>query len=62
MTPQPIPCDNESAFQRVAIDLADRSYGILIGSGLLDNEASYAGLPRSATALIVTNTDRKSVV
>jgi 3-dehydroquinate synthase len=56
MTPQPIPCDNESAFQRVAIDLADRSYGILIGSGLLDNEASYAGLPRSATALIVTNT------
>ena len=56
MTPQPIPCDNASAFQRVAIDLADRSYGILIGSGLLSDEASYAGLPQAATALIVTNT------
>ena len=56
MTPQPIPCDNASAFQQVDIDLADRSYGILIGSSLLSNEASYAGLPRAATALIVTNT------
>ncbi len=56
MTPQPIPCDNASTFQQVDIDLADRSYGILIGSGLLDNAESYAGLPQAAAALIVTNT------
>jgi 3-dehydroquinate synthase len=56
MTPQSIPCDNTSTFQQVDIDLADRSYRILIGSGLLDNAESYAGLPQAATALIVTNT------
>ena len=56
MTPQSIPCVNTSTFQQVDIDLADRSYGILIGSGLLDSEESYAGLPQAATALIVTNT------
>jgi 3-dehydroquinate synthase len=56
MTPQSIPCDNASTFQQVDIDLADRSYGILIGSGLLDSAESYAGLPQAATALIVTNT------
>ncbi len=55
MTPQSIPCDNTSTFQQVDIDLADRSYRILIGSGLLDNAESYAGLPQAATALIVTN-------
>ena len=56
MTPQSIPCDNTSTFQQVDIDLADRSYGILIGAGLLDSAESYAGLPQAATALIVTNT------
>jgi 3-dehydroquinate synthase len=56
MTPLPIPCDSESAFHQVDIDLAERSYSILIGPGLLDSAASYAGLPYSATALIVTNT------
>lgn len=56
MTPQPIPCDSASAFEQVNIDLADRSYGILIGAGLLDQQASYAGLPQAASALIVTNT------
>jgi 3-dehydroquinate synthase len=56
MTPQSIPCDISNTFQQVDIDLADRSYGILIGSGLLDSAESYAGLPQAATALIVTNT------
>lgn len=56
MTPQPFPCDKASTFQQINIDLADRSYGILIGSGLLDNAESYAGLPVASTALIVTNT------
>ncbi|MDE2401576.1 MAG: 3-dehydroquinate synthase [Burkholderiales bacterium] len=40
----------------VSIDLGDRSYDIRIGSGLLDDPDSYSGLPRSGTALIVTNT------
>lgn len=39
----------------VAIDLGDRSYDILIGGGLL-NADTFAGLPKSSTALIVTNT------
>jgi 3-dehydroquinate synthase len=42
--------------QRVPIDLGDRSYDILIGEGLLSDDATWAGLPRSADALIVSNT------
>lgn len=41
---------------RVPIDLGDRSYDILIGSGLLADAQSWAELPRAASALIVTNT------
>lgn len=41
---------------QVRIDLAERSYPILIGSGLLAQAGSYAGLPRAAQALIVSNT------
>lgn len=40
----------------VHIDLGDRSYDILIGSGILGSPSSYAAAPRSATALIVSNT------
>ncbi len=40
----------------VSIDLGDRRYDILIGEGLLKQPGSFAGLPRSASALIVTNT------
>ncbi|MES2718222.1 MAG: 3-dehydroquinate synthase [Pseudomonadota bacterium] len=39
----------------VPIALGDRSYDIHIGSGLLDDPASWAGLPASADALIVSN-------
>ena len=39
----------------VRIDLAERSYDILIGSGLLGQSSSYDGLPRGAVAAIVTN-------
>ena len=39
----------------VPIALGDRSYSIHIGSGLLDDPASWAGLPASADALIVSN-------
>jgi 3-dehydroquinate synthase len=39
----------------VPIAMGDRSYDIAIGSGLLSQAASWGGLPRSADALIVTN-------
>jgi 3-dehydroquinate synthase len=39
----------------VPIDLGERSYDILIGGGLMKVE-SFAGLPKSSKALIVTNT------
>ncbi len=39
----------------VPIALGDRSYSIHIGSGLLDDPASWDGLPASADALIVSN-------
>jgi 3-dehydroquinate synthase len=42
--------------QQVDIDLGERSYPILIGSGLLGAAQTYAGLPRATHALIVSNT------
>ena len=42
--------------QRVNIALGDRSYPIVIGTGLLGDPATYAQLPGAATALIVSNT------
>lgn len=44
-----------SPFQQVDIDLGDRSYGILIGAGVLDSAHSYDGLPPASSAMIVTN-------
>ena len=41
---------------RVHIDLADRSYEILIGAGLLGRPDTYAGLGGSGSAVVVTNT------
>lgn len=41
--------------ETVSIDLGDRRYDILIGSGLLQDEIAFDGLPRSAAAVIVTN-------
>jgi 3-dehydroquinate synthase len=40
----------------VRIDLADRSYDIVIGQNLLAQSATYAHLPKAAAALIVSNT------
>jgi 3-dehydroquinate synthase len=42
--------------ERVAIELGDRSYAILIGAGLLDAAEVWSDTPRSAQALVVTNT------
>ena len=47
---------NSSTTQTVTIELADRSYPIHIGSGLLDQPQTYAKLPNASQALIVTNT------
>ncbi len=46
---------NSPACERVAIDLGDRGYDILIGPGLLDRADSYAGLPGGSQAVIVSN-------
>jgi 3-dehydroquinate synthase len=40
----------------VRIDLAERSYPILIGSGLLSSATAWDGLPAGSTAAIVSNT------
>jgi len=44
------------AREQVRIDLGERSYAIDIGSGLLADAQVFAGLPKAAAALIVTNT------
>lgn len=41
---------------QVSIHLADRSYPIVIGAGLLGDSATYTNLPAAHTALIVSNT------
>jgi 3-dehydroquinate synthase len=40
---------------RVSIELAERSYPILIGAGLLGDPQAYSVLPQGHSALIVTN-------
>ncbi|HWI12303.1 MAG TPA: 3-dehydroquinate synthase [Burkholderiaceae bacterium] len=42
--------------ERVAIDLAERSYEILIGARILDAPQSYAGLGHGGAAVVVSNT------
>jgi 3-dehydroquinate synthase len=44
-----------SATERVHIDLAERGYDILIGSGLLGRAETYADLPAGTSAVVVTN-------
>ncbi len=39
----------------IALDEGQRGYDILIGPGLLDEAASWQGLPKAAAALIVSN-------
>ncbi|MFZ5566763.1 MAG: 3-dehydroquinate synthase [Pseudomonadota bacterium] len=43
------------ATRPLQIQLGERSYDILVGSGLLNQASSYASLPRAAQALIVSN-------
>ncbi|MBM3387709.1 MAG: 3-dehydroquinate synthase, partial [Betaproteobacteria bacterium] len=44
-----------SASQTVAISLGERSYDIHIGSDLLAQPETFAGLPKAQAAVIVTN-------
>ncbi len=44
------------AAAQVHIDLAERSYLIIIGTRLLGNPLTYQHLPKAATALVVSNT------
>lgn len=44
------------AHQTVHISLEDRSYSILVGDALFDSAATYSGLPKGSTALVVSNT------
>ncbi|MDM0045397.1 3-dehydroquinate synthase [Variovorax dokdonensis] len=43
-------------FERVEINLDDRSYSILIGNDLLSDARAFDGIPGATSALIVTNT------
>jgi len=51
-----MPCKEEAVSRTVRVDLADRSYDILIGAGLLGQASSWLGLPKASTALVVSNT------
>jgi 3-dehydroquinate synthase len=46
---------NTPHLERVAIDLGERSYSILIGEQLLNAASTWADLPKASAALIVTN-------
>jgi 3-dehydroquinate synthase len=46
---------NTPHLERVAIDLGERSYSILIGEQLLNTASTWADLPKASAALIVTN-------
>jgi 3-dehydroquinate synthase len=42
--------------ERIAIDLADRSYSIAVGTGLLQCAETFATLPSGGSAVVITNT------
>jgi 3-dehydroquinate synthase len=46
---------NTPHLERVAIDLGERSYQILVGEQLLNAASTWADLPKASAALIVTN-------
>ncbi|RZL56978.1 MAG: 3-dehydroquinate synthase [Variovorax sp.] len=50
-----VPPASRNSPECVEISLGDRSYPILIGAGLLDDPASFSGVPAASSALIVTN-------
>ena len=51
-----LPCTVAAGNETLRIDLGERSYPILIGAGLLGDPSSFDAVPRSASALVVSNT------
>ena len=51
-----LPAKAPNQAVQVSIDLAERSYPILIGKQLMGDPACYRHLPRAACALVVSNT------
>jgi 3-dehydroquinate synthase len=47
---------NSAPHHRITIDLGDRSYDIVIASGVLDQPALFGHLPAAAQAVVVSNT------
>ena len=47
--------DLDTAPIRVPIELGERAYDIVIGSGLLGRPSAWSGLPKAASAVIVSN-------
>ena len=56
MNPSPDQTINQSSYSKVPIELAERSYDILIGPGLMSSPEAFSGLQASSSALVVTNT------
>lgn len=54
--PLPTPAEAPTVLHTVTIDLGARSYPIVIGTGVLDDPGTWAGLPRAGNAVVVTNT------
>lgn len=48
--------NSSPAAAQIQIDLGERSYPIVIGSGLLGSSLTYQDMPKAATALVVSNT------
>jgi 3-dehydroquinate synthase len=46
---------NRTATQRVAVDLGERSYDVVIGHGLLDQPSAWGSPPAGDNAMVVTN-------
>lgn len=46
----------QQLLKEVSIELGDRSYGIVIGAGVIADAPIYAAVPQASAALIVTNT------
>ncbi|MFM8637794.1 MAG: 3-dehydroquinate synthase, partial [Betaproteobacteria bacterium] len=46
---------SHAAVQTIQIELGERSYPIVIGSGVLQSPENWAGLPRASTAVVVSN-------
>jgi 3-dehydroquinate synthase len=47
--------DPDATVQRVAVELGERSYEVLIGSGVLSDSTAWRSPPVGASAMIVTN-------